>query len=120
MTFSESISTCFTKYIDFTGRASRSEYWWFILFSTIVQIVLHIVNDSGVLGGLFSLAVIVPTFAVQARRLHDTNRSAWFILLNLIPIIGWIILLIWFVQKSDEESNLYGAPPTLGSPAAPV
>jgi uncharacterized membrane protein YhaH (DUF805 family) len=107
MTFIESISTCFTKYTDFKGRAVRSEYWWFVLFSCLVSIALHLINQSGLLAGIFSLAILLPSLAVAVRRLHDTNRSGWFLLLNLIPIIGWIILIIWYVQKGDEGTNQY-------------
>jgi uncharacterized membrane protein YhaH (DUF805 family) len=113
MTFIESIRTCLTKYADFTGRASRSEYWWFVLFFVLVSTALNIINPSGMLSGLFSLALLLPIIAAEVRRLHDTNRSGWFILLNLIPIIGWIILLVWKVQKSDEGANQYDvSPPT--------
>jgi len=107
MTFTESIRTCFTKYADFNGRAVRSEYWWFVLFSCIVSTVLHFINQSGLLAGLFSLIILLPSLGVAARRLHDTNRSAWFLLLNLIPIIGWVILIVWYIQKGDEGSNRY-------------
>lgn len=107
MTFTESIHTCLTKYANFTGRASRSEYWWFVLFFVLVSTVLNIINPSGTLSGVFSIALLLPIIAAEVRRLHDTNRSGWFILLNLIPIIGWIILLVWKVQKSDEGANQY-------------
>lgn len=107
MTFIESIRTCLTKYADFNGRASRSEYWWFILFTCLVSIALSMVDSSGLTGTLFYLAVLLPSLGVAARRLHDTNRSGWFLLLNLIPIIGWIILIIWYLQKSQEGTNQY-------------
>lgn len=107
MTFTESIRTCFTKYANFNGRAVRSEYWWFVLFSVLVSSALHLINPSDLLGGIFSLAILLPSLAVAARRLHDTNRSGWFLLLNLIPIIGWIILLVWYVQKGTEGFNQY-------------
>lgn len=109
MTFTESIRICFTKYADFKGRAPRSEYWWFVLFSCLVSIGLHLIDRSDILGSIFSLAILLPSLAVAARRLHDTNRSAWFLLLNFIPIIGWIILIVWYIQKGDEGSNKYDA-----------
>lgn len=109
MTFTESIKTCFSNYATFKGRATRSEYWWFVLFNALVSIALNIVDHSGVLAGLWGLALLLPSLAVGVRRLHDTNRSGWFLLLNLIPLIGWIILIVWFVQKSDEGTNQYDA-----------
>lgn len=109
MTFTESIRTCLTKYADFNGRATRSEYWWFVLFCFLISAALNIADSSGIVSGIFSLAVLLPMIAAQVRRLHDTNRSGWFLLLNLIPIIGWIILIVWYVQKSDEGSNQYGS-----------
>ena len=104
MNFGEAISTCFKKYVVFDGRASRSEYWWFALFTWLVNIALRFVIPA--LAGLFALAVLLPSLAVGARRLHDTNRSAWFLLLWLIPIVGWIILLVFFVQEG-KEPNAY-------------
>ncbi len=107
MSFSEAISTCFTKYADFTGRAKRSEYWWFVLFMFIGSLLFHIAVRSGLLSGLFSLATIIPYWAVGARRLHDTDRSGWWQLLVLVPIIGWLFLLIWKVQDSDAGTNRF-------------
>ncbi|PRC91202.1 DUF805 domain-containing protein [Solimicrobium silvestre] len=107
MTFAESIRICFNKYADFNGRASRSEFWWFALFTFLVSAALNIINRSGTLSGLFSLATLIPSLAVGARRLHDTNRSGWLQLLWFIPIIGWIFLLIWDVQDSDKEANRF-------------
>jgi len=106
MTFGESINTCFKKYATFDGRASRSEYWWFFLFTFLVSMATGIVSET--LSGLFSLAVLLPSLAVGARRLHDTDRSGWFLLLWIIPIVGWIVLLIWFIQEG-KEPNRYSA-----------
>jgi uncharacterized membrane protein YhaH (DUF805 family) len=107
MTLEESIRTCFNKYADFNGRATRSEYWWFMLFLFLVSAGLNMVNRAGVVAGLFSLATLIPSFAAGARRLHDTNRSGWWQLLFLVPIIGWILLLVWEVQASDTGSNRF-------------
>jgi uncharacterized membrane protein YhaH (DUF805 family) len=106
MTFGESIATCFKKYADFQGRASRSEFWWWALFVTLVSIGLGIISEM--LSGVFSLAVLLPYLAVGARLLHDTDRSGWFQLIGLIPLIGWIVLLVFFVQE-PKEPNRYGA-----------
>jgi uncharacterized membrane protein YhaH (DUF805 family) len=103
MTFGESISTCFAKYAEFNGRASRSEYWWWFLFTVLVSAATGIVSD--ILSALFSLAVVLPSLAAGARRLHDTNRSGWLLLLWLIPFIGWIILIVWFIQEGKEPNR---------------
>ncbi|MDP2134851.1 MAG: DUF805 domain-containing protein [Sulfuritalea sp.] len=103
MTFGESIKTCFSKYAEFNGRASRSEFWWWFLFTFLATAAAEIVSEN--LSALFSLAVLLPSLAVGARRLHDTDRSAWFLLLWFLPIIGWIILLVWAVQAAKEPNR---------------
>ena len=90
MTFGESISTCFSKYAAFDGRASRSEYWWWFLFTFLASAATGIISET--LSALFSLAVLLPSLAVGARRLHDTNRSAWF-------------LLLWMPASSAQSSD---------------
>jgi len=106
MTFGQSIKTCFSKYADFNGRASRSEYWWWVLFVFLVSGATGIVSES--LSGIFTLAILLPYLAVGARRLHDTDRSGWLLLLNLIPLIGWIILIVFFIQEG-KEPNRFGS-----------
>jgi uncharacterized membrane protein YhaH (DUF805 family) len=103
MTFGESISTCFSKYAAFEGRAARSEYWWWFLFTFLASAASGIVSDK--LSAIFSLLVLLPSLAVGARRLHDTDRSGWFLLLWLIPIIGWVVLIIWFIQDGKEPNH---------------
>ena len=103
MTFGESIKVCFSKYADFTGRAVRSEFWWWTLFTFLVSLATGYVSEMA--SGLFSLATILPSLAVGARRLHDTDRSGWWQLLWFIPIIGWIILLVWFIQEGKESTR---------------
>lgn len=107
MTFGESINTCFSKYAAFEGRASRSEYWWFFLFTFLVSLATGMVSDT--LSGLFSLGVLLPSLAVGARRLHDVNKSGWFLLLWFIPLIGWIVLIFWAVQEGKEPNRYSGA-----------
>jgi uncharacterized membrane protein YhaH (DUF805 family) len=109
MTFGEAISTCFRKYATFEGRAVRSEFWWFFLFTFLASAAAGIVSDA--LSGLFSLAVLLPSLAVGARRLHDVDKSAWLLLLWLVPVIGWIILFIWAAQPA-KEPNRYGSAST--------
>lgn len=103
MTFGESISICFKKYATFEGRASRSEYWWFFLFTFLASMAAGIISET--FSALFSLAVLLPSLAVGARRLHDTDRSGWFLLLWFIPFIGWIVLIIFAIQDGKEPNR---------------
>lgn len=102
MTFQESIQVCFKKYADFTGRASRSEFWWFMLFLVLVSAGTSMISQ--VVSGLFSLATLVPSVAAAARRLHDTNRSGWLQLLWIVPVIGWIIVIVFLAQETKVEA----------------
>lgn len=108
------------RYADFNGRARRKEYWLFVLFHILICLVLGVVD--GVLGldnknsiislaGLYSLAIFIPSIAVAVRRLHDTNRSGWWLLLSLIPCVGGIVLLIFFVEDGQFGENEYGSNP---------
>lgn len=103
------------NYVGFQGRARRKEYWMFVLFSAIVSIILTILDKAlhldSVLAGLYSLAVLLPSLAVGARRLHDTGRSGWWLLLSLIPFVGGIILLVFMCLDSQEGDNQYGPNP---------
>ena len=113
MSFGEAIRTCFTKYVDFSGRARRSEYWYFVLLNVIVCTACNLLGLA-VLNALYSLAVLLPGLAVAVRRLHDTGRSGLMILLILIPFAGAIILLVWFCADSESGSNQYGPNPKSG------
>lgn len=103
MTFGESIKTCFSKYAEFSGRADRTEYWWFELFLLLLMIGAGMLNDT--LMNLISLAVMLPSFAVGARRLHDVDKSGWWQLLYLVPVIGWIVLIYWSAQPAREPNR---------------
>ena len=103
MTFQESIKICFSKYADFSGRASRSEYWWFFLFIILVGAIISTLSNK--LGGVFYLATLLPSLAAATRRLHDTSRSGWWQLVCLIPVIGLIVLLVFLVQKGDGAAD---------------
>ena len=99
------------RYADFTGRATRQDYWMYILFYIIFYIWLIIVDvvlGTLVLTGIFALAMLVPSLSIAARRLHDTGRTGWWQLIAFIPLIGAIILLFFLVQDSDDD-NEYGA-----------
>lgn len=103
------------RYAQFTGRARRSEFWYFALFSSIVTIVLTILGSmlfkTTLLANLYNLAVFVPSLALAARRLHDIDKSGWFLLLLFVPLIGWAILLYFYVLDSQPGSNKYGPCP---------
>ena len=102
MNFQHSIRVCFSKYADFNGRATRSEYWWFSLFIALVYLVLAVVNE--VLPGIFALATLLPTLAVTVRRLHDTERSGWWLLICLVPFIG--LVLFYFLAQKTAAATL--------------
>jgi uncharacterized membrane protein YhaH (DUF805 family) len=103
MTFQESVKVCLTKYADFTGRASRSEYWWFFLFVLLVSAATSVVSNT--LGALFSLAVLLPSLAAATRRLRDTNRSGWWQLIALVPVVGIIVLIVFLAQEGRPEAS---------------
>lgn len=122
MSFQDAIRVCLQrKYADFTGRARRSEYWFFFLFTALAGLVGSILDSlfnirsgtyggTGPIQGLIQLALLLPGLAVGARRLHDTGRSGWWLLIALIPVVGWIILLVFFLQDSQPD-NKYGPNP---------
>ncbi len=98
MNFQESVKTCLTKYIYFNGRANLPEFWWFFLFTFVATAVLSYLSVT--LNLLFSLAVLLPSLAVGARRLRDSGRNPLWLLAGLIPVLGWLLLLFFFVQPS--------------------
>jgi uncharacterized membrane protein YhaH (DUF805 family) len=122
MSFQDAVRVCLQrKYVDFTGRARRSEYWFFFLFTVLASLVGSILDGifrlrggayggTGPIQGLIQLALLLPGLAVGARRLHDTGRSGWWLLIGLIPVVGWIFLLVFFVQESQPD-NQYGPNP---------
>jgi uncharacterized membrane protein YhaH (DUF805 family) len=104
MTFIDAIKTCFTKYANFDGCASRPEFWWWFLFTVIAGLALQAVSYN--LSGAFSIATFLPGLAVGMRRLHDTDRSGWWLLLYFLPIIGWIVLIVFWAESG--QPNRYG------------
>ena len=117
MTYDGAIKTCLVKTVDMNGRASRSEFWFFILFSFLGGIITFIV-DVGILGysidseyspinSIFSIVLLIPTIAVSCRRLHDTNKSGWWQLIYF-TIIGGILLIIWFAFEGEKKKNRFG------------
>jgi uncharacterized membrane protein YhaH (DUF805 family) len=113
MTFFDSIKTCFSKYAEFNGRASRSEFWWWVLFVFLASAAVSIAGHA--VSTLFSLAVLLPNIAVAARRLHDIDRSGWWQLIILIPLIGLILMIYWCVQPG-KEPNRFGPPASEAPP----
>ena len=105
---------CWKKYVEFSGRARRKEYWMFCLINLVVSILVGLVGrtlGTALLDSAYSLAVLLPGLAVCARRLHDTDRSAWWILIALVPIVGWIVLLVFMCLDSTPGENRFGANP---------
>jgi uncharacterized membrane protein YhaH (DUF805 family) len=103
------------KYAIFSGRARRKEYWMFVLINVIISFVLYFIEGlaggPGVVGGLYGLALLIPSIAVGVRRLHDTNRTGWWLLIGLIPVIGAVILIVFTVQDGEQGANQYGPDP---------
>ena len=108
------------KYAEFTGRARRKEYWMFALINVLICVVLAVIDVQsgmsnpmglGVLSGLYSLAVFVPSLAVSVRRLHDTDRSGWWLLILLVPLIGAIVFLVFMLLDSQPGENRHGPSP---------
>jgi uncharacterized membrane protein YhaH (DUF805 family) len=109
MTFGEAIRICLRKYAEFSGRARRSEFWWFVLFTVIVEGVATSAFGQD-FGNAVSLVFFLPTLAVACRRLHDGDHSAWSLLLVLVPIIGWTVLIVWLATAGTGSSNRFGPP----------
>ncbi len=121
MSFVEAVQTCVTKkYATFSGRARRSEYWYYTLFSILVSLVTSVVGsalfvhsegDVNILSALASIALLLPGLGVAIRRLHDIGKSGWWYLIALVPFIGWIVLLIFMCRDSDRGPNQFGPSP---------
>ena len=118
MNMIEAVKAVFSEYATFEGRARRSEYWWFVLFNFIVSIVIAVLTAGGghgMGGGLFStiwsLATLLPSLAVGARRLHDIDRSGWWLLIGFIPLIGIIVLIVFFATRGTPGANRFGNDP---------
>lgn len=116
--FGEAIGICFSKYADFTGRARRPEYWWFVLFTFLVYVGAGLMagmlalspDDADTLFGLAFLALLLPGLAVTVRRLHDTDRSGWWVLISFVPLVGPILMLIFLTSEGTRGLNRFGAP----------
>lgn len=124
VSFSDAVRRALTvNYCNFQGRASRSEFWWFFLFSNIVGCIispLYLYSGSSTLSLIFgilyyaiSLYFLLPSLGLLVRRLHDTSRSAGNLLWWLLPVIGWIVLIVYLVQDSTPSANEYGPVPNV-------
>lgn len=117
MSFVDAIKSVLTQYVGFNGRARRSEYWYFFLFNMILSGVLNglaTATEAGIftaLGTIVSLGLLLPGLAVAIRRLHDIGKSGWNLLFSLIPIVGQIMLIIWYCKDSQPGANQYGPNP---------
>ena len=122
----DAIKSVFTQYVGFSGRARRSEFWYFYLFTILLSIVASIVqramtnSTNGIVTTIIGLAIVLPYLAVAVRRLHDTSRSGWWLLIGLIPVVGTIILIVFWVQDSHGDNQYGPSPKAVGSTAAPV
>ncbi|GAB3475818.1 DUF805 domain-containing protein [Polaromonas eurypsychrophila] len=102
MNFGQAISTCFSRYATFSGRAARPEFWWFFLFQILVSIAASMLGD--IVAGLVSLALLLPALAVGARRLHDIGKSGWWQLI-MLTVIGLLLLIYWWVQPGSSDAS---------------
>lgn len=130
MSFSDAVAVCLRKYADFSGRAGRPEFWWFFVFNVAVSFVAGWLDEGtgldfdggaayaadGVISLAASLALLLPSLAVGARRLHDTGRSGWWLLLSLVPCLGLIALIVMWCLPGDPHSNDYGEQPVRTGP----
>jgi uncharacterized membrane protein YhaH (DUF805 family) len=111
------------KYAVFQGRARRKEYWYFVLANIFIMIGLVLLESLilptapeqklGILTGIYSLAIFIPSLAVQVRRLHDIGRTGWWLLMSLVPLIGPIVLLVFYCTDSEPGTNQYGPNPKI-------
>lgn len=107
-------SVILKNYVNFEGRATRAEFWWFFLFNFLVGLILSFLGKPGtILSSIWSLAILLPQLGLAVRRLHDIGKSGWYLLFALIPVIGWILLIIWYAKEGDPNDNQYGPVPTI-------
>jgi uncharacterized membrane protein YhaH (DUF805 family) len=122
MNIIDATKVCFSKYAHFRGRARRAEFWWFMLFLMLVGIGIDLIDTMvlgvrwgeyslGPISAVYSLATFLPAIAVGVRRLHDINRTGWWHLLILLPIVGWVVLIVWWATSGTKGENRYGSDP---------
>jgi uncharacterized membrane protein YhaH (DUF805 family) len=124
MTFPDAVRSGLANYATFTGRARRSAFWFFWLFNLLAHSVAGLL-DGAMLGGtntlnaIVSLVLLLPNLAVSVRRLHDVGRSGWWLLIGFVPLVGIVVLLIWYVSRGEDGPNRFGADPRPALPAMP-
>lgn len=117
MEFKEAVrSVAVERYADFQGRSPRSEFWWFALFYFVATLAIGMIGVisetlAGIINFVFWLGLLIPSIAVGVRRLHDTDRTGWWLLIGLIPVIGTIVLIVFFVQRGTPGDNRFGPDP---------
>src|SRR5829696_4964713 len=114
MTFGEAVRSGFDHYVKFDGRASRPAFWWWVLFVVLASVGANIIDlaiGAPVFSAIVGLGLLLPNLSVAIRRLHDTDRTGWWVLIWLIPLIGWIVLLVFYLQQGDAGENRFGPPP---------
>lgn len=126
MNMHEAVVSCLQKYVTFSGRAPRSEYWYWVLCTMVIAFVLALIDvtllaaSGGALSNLFTLVAFLPGVAVTVRRLHDINRSGWWILIGMIPIAGLLMIIFWATIKGDKGDNSFGSDPLAGRSPPPA
>jgi uncharacterized membrane protein YhaH (DUF805 family) len=109
LNFIQAVQTCLRQYANFRGRAQRPEFWWFMLFALLATLAASLLGE--IANALVTLALLLPGLAVSARRLHDIDRSGWWQLVGIVPMIGWVIVLYWYVQPSGPRPNRFDPEP---------
>lgn len=105
-------SVILKNYVNFEGRATRAEFWWFFLFTFVIGVICSVLGKVGViLSAIIGLGLLLPNLGLSVRRLHDINKSGWLLLLSFIPLVGAIILIVWWAKEGDAEPNQYGPVP---------
>jgi len=104
--FVDAVKTCLSKYADFKGRAGRPEFWWFMLFCTLASVITAVISQR--ISGVISLLLLLPAIAATARRLHDIDKSGWWQLVSLVPLVGWLVVLYWYLQPTQPQANRFG------------
>jgi uncharacterized membrane protein YhaH (DUF805 family) len=118
MSFGQAIRSCYSRYATFSGRAPRSEYWFFVLYQCLITAVCAALIPFGIgqaLLWLFGFANLLPAISVTVRRLHDTDRSGWWYWFALVPLIGVIMLIVWFCTRGTSGANRFGPDPLSGT-----
>ena len=116
MTFTEAIRSGFANYVNFGGRALRSEFWWWQLFTLLVAFGAGMIDgafnlNADIIADLWALAILLPTLAVSVRRLHDSDMSGWWLFVMMIPFVGFVLLIVWWIQEGTLGYNRFGPDP---------